>query len=86
MSRNLCREIMRFLRFDLRSTRSARLQTDKFALISLIFGIDLLTIALVATNLEKILRLMSSCFRQNLVIGLPSICQKNQISLALSSG
>ena len=25
---------MRFLRFDLRSTRSARLQTDKFALIS----------------------------------------------------
>ena len=25
---------MSFLRFDLRSTRSARLQTDKFALIS----------------------------------------------------
>ena len=34
MSRNRCREIMRFLRFDLCSTRSARLQTDKFALIS----------------------------------------------------
>ena len=34
MSRNCCREIMRFLRFDLRSTRSARLQTDKFALIT----------------------------------------------------
>ena len=34
MSRNRCREIMRFLRFDLRSTRSACLQTDKFALIS----------------------------------------------------
>ena len=33
MSRNRCREIMRFLRFDLRSTRSTRLQTDKFALI-----------------------------------------------------
>ena len=32
MSRNRCREIMRFLRFDLRITRSARLQTDKFAL------------------------------------------------------
>ena len=32
MPRNRCREIMRFLRFDLRSTRSARLQTDKFAL------------------------------------------------------
>ena len=29
-----CRGIMRFLCFDLRSTRSARLQTDKFALIS----------------------------------------------------
>ena len=34
MSRNRCREIMRFLRFDLCSTRSARLKTDKFALIS----------------------------------------------------
>ena len=34
MSRNRCREIMRFLRFDLRNKRSARLQTDKFALIS----------------------------------------------------
>ena len=34
MSRNFCREIMRFLRFDLRSTKSARWQTDKFALIS----------------------------------------------------
>ena len=29
-----CHEIMHFLRFDLRSTRSARLQTDKFAVIS----------------------------------------------------
>ena len=34
MLRNRCREIMRFLCFDLRSTRSARLQTDKFAPIS----------------------------------------------------
>ena len=34
MSRNLCHEIMLFLRFDLCSTKSARLQTDKFALIS----------------------------------------------------
>ena len=34
MSRNRCREIMRFLRFHLRSTKSARLQTDKFALNS----------------------------------------------------
>ena len=33
MSRNCCREIVRFLCFDLRNTRSARLQTDKFALI-----------------------------------------------------
>ena len=33
MSRNRCREIMRFLRFDLRSTKSACLQTDKFALM-----------------------------------------------------
>ena len=33
MSTNRCREIMRFLRCDLRSTRSAHLQTDKFALI-----------------------------------------------------
>ena len=32
--KNLCREIMRFLCFDLRSTRSTRLQTDKFGLIS----------------------------------------------------
>jgi len=34
MSRNRFREIRRFLRFDLRSTRSVRLRTDKFALIS----------------------------------------------------
>ena len=31
MTRNRCCKIMRFLRFDLRSTKSARLQTDKFA-------------------------------------------------------
>ena len=34
MQRNRCREIMRYLCFDLCRTRSARLQTDKFALIS----------------------------------------------------
>ena len=33
MTRNRWREIIRFLRFDLRSTRSTRLQTEKFALI-----------------------------------------------------
>ena len=38
MSRNRCRKIMCFLRFDLLSTRSARLQTDKFALISNIWN------------------------------------------------
>ena len=34
MSKNHCLKIMRFLRFDLRSKKSARWQTDKFALIS----------------------------------------------------
>lgn len=34
MARNRFREIMRFLRFDLKSTRSHRLETDKFALVS----------------------------------------------------
>ena len=34
MLRNRCRQIMRFLRFDLRSTSSVRLQTDRFAPIS----------------------------------------------------
>ena len=34
MLRNHCRETMRFLHFDLRSTRPACLQTDKFALVS----------------------------------------------------
>lgn len=34
MSRNSFSEIMRFIRFDKRSQRSQRLQTDKFALIS----------------------------------------------------
>lgn len=34
MSRDQFREIMRFLRFDIKSTRSKRLETDKFALIS----------------------------------------------------
>ena len=51
-------------------------------LLSWMFGIGLWTTASVVTNLEKILRLMSSCFRQNLVVGSPSICQTNQISLA----
>lgn len=34
MSRDRFREIMRFLRFDMKPTRSTRLQTDKFALAS----------------------------------------------------
>ena len=34
MGRNRFCQIMRFLRFDMRSTRLSRLQTDKFALIS----------------------------------------------------
>ncbi|XP_042911628.1 piggyBac transposable element-derived protein 4-like [Parasteatoda tepidariorum] len=34
MPRDRFREIMRFLRFDIKSTRSDRLQTDKFALVS----------------------------------------------------
>ena len=34
MARNRFREILRFLRFDMRSTRSIRLQADKFALVS----------------------------------------------------
>ena len=34
MARNRFREILRFLRFDIRSTRSIRLQADKFALVS----------------------------------------------------
>ena len=34
MSRNGCREIMSFLRFDWNSTMLARLQTDKFAVVS----------------------------------------------------
>ena len=55
-------------------------------LLSRIFGIGLWTTASVVINLEKILQLMSSCFRENLVVGSSSICQTNQISLALSSG
>lgn len=34
MSRNRFREIMKYLRLDVKSTRSSRLQTDKFALAS----------------------------------------------------
>ena len=34
MARNGFREILRFLRFDMRSTRSIRLQADKFAFVS----------------------------------------------------
>ena len=33
MARNRFREILQFLRFDVRSTRSVCLQTDKFALV-----------------------------------------------------
>ena len=38
MSRDRFLEIMRFLRFDERSTRSARLETDKFALVSAVWN------------------------------------------------
>ncbi|XP_041093443.1 uncharacterized protein LOC121305857 [Polyodon spathula] len=38
MPQSRFREILRFLRFDLRATRSARLQTDKFALASEIWN------------------------------------------------
>lgn len=37
MSRQRFREIMRYLRFDDKNTRAARLVTDKFAMISEIF-------------------------------------------------
>ena len=40
MLRNCCREIIRFLQFDLRSTKSARWQIDKFTLISDIWFVD----------------------------------------------
>lgn len=38
MGRNSFREILRFLRFDFRNTRSERLKTDKFALVSKIWN------------------------------------------------
>lgn len=38
MSRNRFREIIRFMRFDIRSTRSERIVTDKFALFSTIWN------------------------------------------------
>ena len=38
MSRNRFLEIARFIRFDVKSTRSARLQTDKFALFSYVWN------------------------------------------------
>lgn len=38
MSRDRFKEIMKYLRFDLRSERSSRLQTDKFALISQVWN------------------------------------------------
>ena len=34
MSRNRYRELLKYIRFDIRSSRSERLQTDKFALVS----------------------------------------------------
>ena len=34
MARNRFRKILQFLRFDVGSTRSVRLQTDKFVLVS----------------------------------------------------
>lgn len=38
MSRNRYKELLRYIRFDTRSSRSERLQTDKFALISTIWN------------------------------------------------
>ena len=38
MSRNIYKELLRFIRFDIRSTRSERLATDKFALFSTIWN------------------------------------------------
>ena len=72
---------MRFQCFDLHSTRSTRLQADKFALIPDISN-RFADNSTVVANLEKILQLMISYFQQNLVVGLPSICQTSQASLA----
>ena len=36
MSRNRYKELLKYIRFDIRSTRSERLRTDKFALVSII--------------------------------------------------
>ena len=49
MARNSFREILQFLRFDIRHIMSVRLQTDKFALISDV-EISLWTSAYLATN------------------------------------
>jgi len=58
MSRNRFREIMRYLRFDLKRTRSQHLQNDKFALASE-YGMGSLITAFFATDLERILMQMN---------------------------
>ena len=66
MSRNRCREIIRFLRFDWCSTKSARWQTDKFAIISDIWFVD------------NSISYYQPGENITIYVGLSSICQTNQ--------
>ena len=76
MSRNRCREIMRFYYPSACVAQGQHACTLTNLLLSRIFEIGLQTTASVVTNQEKILRLMSNCFRQNLVVDSLSIYAK----------
>ena len=81
MARNRFIEMIRFLRFDYKQTRSLRLATDKLALISTIWN------AFVENCLKHYrpgtnITVMSNFFLAKLDADLPSTCQINPINSA----
>lgn len=68
-------EIIRYMRFDVKLSRSERLKNIRFALIS-DSVIHLKKIVLCVTSQEKTSLRMSSCFYQGHAVAFYSICQK----------
>jgi len=80
MSRNRFREIMRYLRFDLKRKLSQGLKSDKFALASEVCQRFMIT-AFSATDLGRILLQVSSSFHLKPGADLPNTWRTNLTSL-----
>jgi hypothetical protein len=81
MSRNRFEEIKKNIRFDERSTRSERLQTDKFVLMSWILT-DLLKTVKKVISQRRASLVMNNYSQQRQDAGSLSLCHRNPINMA----